>query len=360
MLGFRPLGSLTLETPNPLAERMATVFVLGGVALGTLPLAGGKLYTGAAALAAEPTAAFAATATTLHLHAAFQASPTALSMLSDAALHRAPTMHAAAAAATVAQASRLNLAQLHLVASASTSLDAGAVYTIHLPRALAAASSSTSDISPIHAVPLPRALFADGGLAISASANITPTAKFVASGVVDLALVDANLRRSALFDADGVLNVAGSGYLNRGARMHSDGGLSVAGAGPRINLERWLAASPSSVFASTGALGVPATLWAASSAELAVTNATETPKPQLFPSPTLSFTQIWLGGFDKVVSYSVRYDVVVRASDQTVNDVAVDTQYTEVVGSSSDQTSTVETPRLAIVTERIEGDVVDV
>jgi hypothetical protein len=360
MLGFFPLGAYELENPT-LAEFKQNAYILGAVTLAGLALSGGKPPSTAAELAAEPTAAFAAASPALHLESqALHASPTALSMLAGAALHRAPTMHAAAAADTAAQALRLNLAHLHLVASASASVDAGAVYTIHLPRALSAASSGSSDVAPIYAVPLPRALFAAAEATISASANITPTPNFVALGVVDLALGQANLRRSALFDAAAQVAVAGDGYLTRAAHMHAAGSTSFAGAVPKINLERWLAAAPAAAFASSGTFGVPATLLASASIELAVTNATEVPKTQVFPPPAEGYTLVWMGDYYKVGTYSVRYDSYILPGEQVLGETPLEAPLVAVQAVGIDQQELVETNRLAVIALPLEEDVTDV
>lgn len=361
MLGFFPLGAYQLESPSDLTEFKQNAFILGAVTLAGLALSGGKPLSTAAEFAAEASSAFSATATTLHLTAAMQASPSALSTLASAALHRAPTMRAAAAADTAAQALRLNLAHLHLVASASASIDAGAVYTIHLPRALSAASSSTSNVAPIYAVPLPRALFAAAEATISASANITPTPNFAASGVVDLALGQANLRRSALFDAAAQVAVAGDGYLTRAADMHSSAGsLDISGSVQKINLERWLAAAPAAAIASSGTLGVPATLWADASAELAVTNATETPKTQVFPPPAEGYTLVWMGDHYRVGTYSVRYDSHILPGEQVLSETPLEAPLVAVQAVGIDQQELVETSRLAVIALPLEEDVVDV
>lgn len=370
MLGFFPLGSYELESPADLTEFRSNTYILGAVTLAGLALSGGKPLSIAAEFAAEASSTFSATATALHLTAAMQASPTASFALLDAVLHRAPTMRAAAAVNTAAQAWRLNLAHLHLVASASASIDAGAVYTIHLPRALSAASSSAFDVTPIYAVPLPRALFAAAEATISASANVTRTPNFVASGVVDLALGQANLRRPVLFDAGAQVQVAGGGYLTRAADMRAGGSSTFTGAVSKINLERWLTATPTVDIASFGALGVPVTLRAVSSAEMAAGSPTDTPKEQTFPLPNPAFSQVWVGDYYKLGSYVVRYDVyVLLREQQVVDETPVDTPLAAVQAAAVYQEALVPIQRLAVITlpleevtitVPLEEDVVDV
>ena len=360
MLGFFPLGAYELENPT-FVEFKENAYILGAVTLAGLALSGGKPPTTAAELEAALAVEVSATAPRLHFDAALQASPTALSLLSDAALLRAPTLRAATAAATDVQASRLLLPTPRVAASASASLDAGAVYTIPLPHTLAAAPEASFAVASIYTVQLPRALAAGASATTSAAANITPTPNFAASGVVDLALGQANLRRSALFDANPSLDVSGSGYLNRAPHMHSsDGSIAFSGSVQKINLERWLAAAPSASVVSFGTLGVPATLWAAASAATTVA-ANAVILEHEFPAPERKFTTSDFSVVRPLVPGNVRYEPRSMPVVSQVGDVQVTTSEAYIIELVADSTpAPVITPALVIVAEALSDEVTEI